>query len=296
MTVKRDKVFNVRIRKNQKAKEYAMRYPQSRRLRLKRMAAEHACPSRKLSVLANDNKHPLLKHANDKFWTKVIDQLRSETLSKSGKSKQPSEKWFTGMRAKLVRPNATLLVDDILETVESNKELILEGGGGPGSVSWRMEGSKRTPEVIIVVDTNREMPVLDTLFGEAKLLNLNKTCSQLPCGYVSIQGNVKVPVVLARLKTVLDRPETYFVSVHKRKRDSLDMFSDRNALQTGMLQSMDDMLEKKGKQLGISLKMVVAHDDTWDFSACADIVAAPYSEVVDALASRLSTRMDVRFD
>ena len=293
-----DKNFNIRIRKNEKAKEYVSRYAQSRRLRLKRMAAELSCPTRKLSVFSNENKHPLLKHADDKVWAKGIDTLRAHTLAsgKSRRSTKPSEKWFTAMRAKLVRPNATVLVDDILETVEKNRDLILEGAGGPGSVSWAVEGGKKVPEVMVVLDTDREMSVFDTLFGEAKLLNTNKMCSQLPLGYVSIQGNVKVPVVLARLKTVLDRPETHWVSVHTRKLDSLYVYSDRNALHTGMLQFMDDMLEKKGKQLGISLKMVVAHDDTWDFSGCKDLVTAPYSDVLDALMSRVRTRVNVRLD
>ena len=271
------------MKKSARAVAFGKKFASSRRSRLRSLAGAKSVKTKNLNAFSaahnswekeegSARRPHVLTHADDQDWHGKVAE--SATSPASGTK---SDEWLRRARAPLVRANATLIVNSVRHAIESNWQQVTDA-------RVNKKKNRKKPLVVVAVDAGSTNSLAETAFQEEMEEDREKTVGNELSKLVAFER--QVPLVVTKLLTVVDRPDSTCLA--KRKADNAHLLHDRNSFHLALLQLIDEHLEQTlGPQLGVALRVVVCHDGSWDLSQATDLVSATYGEARDAVASRV---------
>ncbi len=269
------------------AKDLLNEVPLTRAGRVKKVAKSRGVTTRGIWAWRTEGRDKLVRYSNGRQFQET---LQASCGDPNNKRAVISEKGIMANRrtAAMFVSHANYL--RMRDMVERNAAHLTR----PMPLRERSYTPKR-PTVLALLDATGDGHLWETMKTRDDFLVVAEESSREGVGVLRIplpapvQVDLSVPVLVARFASLMDAPESSWRSVRGTKVGTMQLFMDREGINTATLQMLDEKVERDNKTQEILTKLVVVGDDGVDLSGVEDLVSAATGgeELTRVVVSRL---------
>jgi hypothetical protein len=263
------------LRKNYNTNILNAKFPQTRRHRIKKLAARMNVPAKHVYAWKVAGSENLMSSIEPNFTTTSMS-------SSSPYNRDVSQKTILHTRHQIARYNAGIMYNEVLRKTNMEHYLSEE------SKTCIIPENRDT--VLVVVDLTLDNHASDA--GMEMLCRSKNKEAGTQMSYIQTalpSDNILIPTVRINFKSILDRPGQANKTLFGSKSKNARIFGDTDGINTSSLQILDRYLADAKKIVGIDYKMIVVHDDNLYFpDELNHFVHGPISQLLPLVASRVS--------
>lgn len=261
------------LRKNYNTSIWNAKFPQTRRHRIKKLAAEMNVPAKHVYAWKVAGSQNLMSSNEPKFMS---------TSSSSFYDKDVSLKTVLHTRHQIARYNAGIMYNEVLMKTNFQHSLTEE------TKTCIIPENRET--VLVVLDMTLDKHASDAGMEMLCRSKDKETGTQMSYIQTALPSeNILIPTVKINFKSILDRPGQANKTLFGSKSKNARIFGDTDGINTSSLQILDRYLADAKKIVGVDYKMIVVHDDDLYFPDDLNhFVHGPISQLLPLVASRVS--------
>ena len=279
------------------AKNLLDEVPMCRASRVRKVARSRGVSTRRVNAWRAEGRENLVKYSNGRQF---LETLRASCGDLVSERPIISEKGITANRRAVAMFTSHSIYLRIRDIVERNATHLTH----PMPLRERSYTPKH-PTVLALLDATGDGHLWETMKARENFLVVAEESSREGVGVLRIplpapvQVDLSVPVLVARFDSLLDAPESSWRSVRGTKNGTMQLFLDREGINTATLQMLDEKVDRDNKKKNdgeqdgnkILAKLVAVGDDGVDLSGAEDVVSASVSDGDDRLTRVIVSRL-----
>lgn len=262
---------------------YFTKFPLKRLAREQEKARKRNVSRRKIWDWVNPSlTDNILNHTDQTVW------FRNVLKATGGKGKEiVVSKSMLENRKKLAKFLAHMNFLNLKESMQGN-ELLFQKSLSGHSHDRKFTATPTKNVLFVVMDMTKDDNFIQQLKGDGSFKEISDNSGYLYITVSGIETVVYVPVVIMKMKTLLDFPESSWKSFSGTRNATEKVFADRNGIHSCTLQLLDKQIEESKDD--IEKKLIVVHDERIEFSEDSDVVNCFVQDIKCVLAHRIGSQ------